>query len=118
MRMGRFVVACLAAMLAVSAAGPSSVVNVQVTNQINTAVGIKGRLQVSMSTSFQLLGPNFNFFSQAPQAPAVLDALTPQHTRLQVVSSTTPLTAVGEWNFSELDAYLTPIQSAADHSLE
>jgi len=116
--MGRFVVACLAAMLAVSAAGPSSVVNVQVTNQINTAVGIKGRLQVSMSTSFQLLGPNFNFFSQAPQAPAVLDALTPQHTRLQVVSSTTPLTAVGEWNFSELDAYLTPIQSAADHSLE
>lgn len=107
-----------AALFAVNAAMPQSVVNVQVSNQINTAVGLKGRLQLAMSTSFQLLGANSTFFSQAPQAAPTLNVLEPQHTRLQLVSSTSPLSAPGVWNFSALDSFLSPIQNAADHSLE
>ncbi len=116
--MPRFLLASLTAICAASAATPPSVVDVQVSNQVNTAVGVKGRLQVAMSTSFQLLGPNYNFFSQAPQAAPRLNALAPQHTRLQVISSTTPLSAPGVWNFTQLDSFLSPIQNAGDHSLE
>ena len=108
----------LVALCTAQAATPPSVVNVQVSNQINTAVGVKGRLQMAMSTSFQLLGPNYNFFTQTPQATPLLNALEPQHTRLQVVSAASPLSAPGVWNFSELDSYLSPIQFSGDHSLE
>jgi uncharacterized protein (TIGR03437 family) len=107
----------LGAIRLATAATPS-VVNIQVSNQVNTAVGLKGRLQLAMSTSFQLLGPNNNFFTQAPQATGLLNALGPQHTRLQVVSGANPLSAPGVWNFTELNSYLSPIQLSADHGLE
>ncbi len=116
--MVRLVLASFSAICAACAATAPSVVNVQVSNQVNTAVGVKGRLQVAMSTSFQLLGANFNFFEQAPQATARLNALEPGHTRLQVTSATSPLSAPGVWNFSQLDFFLSPIQNAGDHSLE
>ena len=117
MRTGRFLMPIAALCLANAATAPS-VVNIQVSNQVNTAVGVKGRLKLSMSTSFQLLGPNYNFFTQAPQAAGLLNELEPRHTRLQIISSASPLTAPGVWNFSELDSLLSPIQLSADHSLE
>lgn len=71
-----------------------------------------------MSTSLQLVNWSYNFFSQTPQALPTLNALQPQHTRVQLVDSSDPLTAPGVWDFSQLDAFLPSIQSAGDHSPE
>src|SRR5580704_17868246 len=103
---------------AATGAAQSSTVNVQVNNQINASVGVNGRLQVAMSTSFQLASWSYQFFNQAPQALATLGALQPQHTRVQVITDSDPLTSPGVWNFSQLDSLLTPIQSSGDHSPE
>ena len=100
------------------AASESSTVNIQVGNQVNTAAGINGHFGVAMSTSFQLASYSYNFFNLAPQGSALLNGLLPQHTRLQVTPGTSPLTAPGVWNFSQLDTLLAPIQNAGDHSLE
>ena len=99
-------------------AAQSSTVNVQVSNQINPSVGLNGRLQLAMSTSFQLATWSYQFFNQAPLALPALGALQPQHTRVQVVPGSDPLTSPGIWDFSQLDALLRPIQGTSDHSPE
>jgi uncharacterized protein (TIGR03437 family) len=99
-------------------AAESSTVNVRVSNQINPSVGVNGRLQVAMSTSFQLASWSYQFFNQTPQALATLGALQPQHTRVQLVPGSDPLTNPGVWDFSQLDALLAPILSSGDHSPE
>ncbi len=103
---------------AVSAAAQSSTVNVQVSNQVNTSVGLNGRLQVAMSTSFQLYSDTYQFFSQTPEAMGTLGALQPQHTRVQLLGTSDPLTSPGVWDFSQLDPFMAPIQSSGDHSPE
>jgi uncharacterized protein (TIGR03437 family) len=104
--------------LPLPAIAQSSTVNVQVTNQVNSSVGLNGRLQVAMSTSFQLASSGYQFFNVAPQAVGPLNGLEPQHTRVQVVSDGIPLSAPGVWNFSELNTMLPVIQSTGDHSPE
>jgi uncharacterized protein (TIGR03437 family) len=99
-------------------AAQSSTVNVQVSNQVNRAVGVNGRLQVAMSTSFQLASWSYQFFNQTPQALPTLGALQPQHTRVQLVQDSDPLISPGVWDFSQLDRFLAPIQSSGDHSPE
>ncbi len=80
-------------------ASQSTTVNVQVSNQINSSAGVNGRLQVAMSTSFQLASGSYQFFSQTPQALATLGALQPQHTRVQVVPASDPLSESGRLGF-------------------
>jgi uncharacterized protein (TIGR03437 family) len=99
-------------------ASQSSTVNVQVSDQINPTVGVNGRLQVAMSTSFQLISWSYQFFEQEPQALAPLAALQPQHTRVQLVPASDPLSNPGLWDFSQIDPFVTPIQSSGDHSPE
>lgn len=118
MQVSGLLLGTLAAVCAASAASESSTVNIQVGNQVNSTVGIKGHLGVALSTSFQLASYNYNFFNLAPQASSLLEALLPRHTRLQVTAGTSPLSDPGVWNFSELDTLLAPIQIAGDHSLE
>jgi uncharacterized protein (TIGR03437 family) len=103
---------------AATAAAQSTTVNVQVANQTDTSVGVNGRLQMPMSTSFQLADYSYQYFSSAPGATSQLTALYPWHTRVQVISDGIPLTAPDTWDFTELNAMLTPIQGAADHSPE
>jgi uncharacterized protein (TIGR03437 family) len=103
---------------AVLAAQSTTTVNVQITGQVNTQVGVNGRLQVAMSTSFQLAQWSYQFFGVAPQALAPLAALFPFHTRVQAISNGIPLTAPNSWDFTELDTMLPPIQSVGDHSPE
>jgi uncharacterized protein (TIGR03437 family) len=103
---------------AATVAAQSTTVNVQVGNQINTSVGVNGRLQVAMSTSFQLAGWSYQYFQGAPNAPANLTALDPFHTRVQVISDAVPLTAADTWNFTELNTMLSPLQATGDHSPE
>jgi uncharacterized protein (TIGR03437 family) len=105
-------------LFAVAGASQSTTVNVQVGNQINSAVGVNGRLQLAMSTSFQLASWSYPFFNQEPQALGILGALQPQHTRMQLVPSSDPLSSPGVWDFSQLNALLPPIQSSGDHSPE
>ena len=88
---------------AATGAAQSSTVNVQVSNQINPSAGVNGRLQLAMSTSFQLANWSYQFFNQTPAALKNLGALQPQHTRVQLVPGSDPLTNPGVWDFSQLD---------------
>jgi uncharacterized protein (TIGR03437 family) len=103
---------------AATGAAQSSTVNVQVSGQINPSAGVHGRLQLAMSTSFQLANWSYQFFNQTPAALKNLGALQPQHTRVQLVPGGDPLTNPGVWDFSQLDPLLGPIQSSGDHSPE
>ncbi len=103
---------------AVAGASQSATVHVQVSDQINPSTGVNGRLQLAMSTSFQLASWSYQFFDQQPQALAPLSALQPQHTRVQVVPGSDPLSSPGVWDFSQLDPLLAPIQGSGDHSPE
>lgn len=111
---------CAMALLAAStAASQSTTVNVQVGNRTDTSLGVKGRLQLAMSTSFQLAQWDYTFFDGAPNATAPLTALDPWRTRVQVISGGIPLsTDPHSWDFTELDTMLSPIQGAGDHSPE
>src|SRR5580704_1459539 len=80
---------------AATGAAQSSTVNVQIGNQINPSAGVNGRLQVAMSTSFQLANWSYQFFTQTPQALSTLGAVRPQHTRVQLVPGSDPLTSLG-----------------------
>lgn len=103
---------------AATAAAQSSTVNVQVGNQIDKTVGVNGRLQVAMSTSFQLANYSYTYFQATPAAPANLTALDPFHTRVQVTASGIPLTAADTWDFTTLNTMFSPIQATGDHSPE
>jgi len=113
-----FVLPTALLLCAVTGAAQSSTVNVQVSNQINSSVGVNGRLQMAMSTNLQLVNYSAQFFAKTPQALPALKALQPQRTRVQVVPGSDPLTSPGVWDFSQLDAFLPPIQSSGDHSPE
>ena len=97
-------------------ADQTTTVNVQVGNQVNTQAGVNGRLQLAMSTSFQLAPWSYQFFEVAPQTQTPLGVLFPFHTRVQVISSGIPLTAPGTWDFTELDTMFPPILATGDHS--
>jgi uncharacterized protein (TIGR03437 family) len=103
---------------AATLAAQSSTVNVQVLNQIDKSVGVSGRLEVAMSTSFQLASWSYTYFQTTPAAPANLTALDPFHTRVQVTASGEPLTAPDTWDFTTLNTMLSPIQATGDHSPE
>ena len=48
----------------------------------------------------------------------LLENLFPHDTRVQVVSNGLPLSAPDTWDFTELNAMLSPIQNTGDHSPE
>src|SRR5579862_1484811 len=99
-------------------AAQSVTINVQVSNKVNQQAGVNGRLQLPMSTSFQLAPWSYQFFSQTPNAPAPLTALYPWHTRVQVISTGIPLTAPDTWDFTELNQMFASVQDTGDHSPE
>ena len=108
----------IAFLAAATVAAQSSTVNVQVGNQVNTSVGVNGRLQEAMSTSFQLAQWSSTYFQATPAAPPNLTALDPFHTRVQVIQQAVPLTAAHTWDFTYLDSMLSPLQATGDHSPE
>lgn len=99
-------------------AAASSTVNIQVGNQVNPQVGLNGRLQLAMSTSFQLVPGGNQFFNQSAAAQSLLTALYPQHARAQVIQGGIPLSAPNAWNFTVLNSMFPPIQASGDHSPE
>ncbi len=95
-----------------------STISVTVFNQKNTAVGVNGRLQSFMSTSFQPAEWDSAFFQQNPGATLPLWKLTPQHIRIQPLSQAIPQQAPDQWDFSQLDPIVIPVLEVADHSPE
>ena len=85
----------MACLWCTAAAAQSTTVNVQILNQVNPQVGVNGRLQLAMSTSFQLAGGIYQLFGLG-----LLENLFPHDTRVQVVSGGLPLSAPDTWNFS------------------
>jgi uncharacterized protein (TIGR03437 family) len=112
-----FSILCIA-MPCATLTAQSAAVNVQVSSQINAQAGVNGRLQLPMSTSFQLAPWSYQFFTQTPNAGTPLGALDAWHTRVQVISSGIPLTAPDTWDFTELNGMFAPIQGTGDHSPE
>src|SRR5262249_29622444 len=82
-------------------------------NQINPQAGLNGRLQLAMSTSFQLAGGSYPI-SGLP----LLQKLFPRNTRVQLISNGLPLTAPGMWDFATVNAMLSQLHSRGDHSPE
>lgn len=106
------------AILPAAALAQNSTVTIQVSDQVNRQAGVDGRLQLPMSTSFQLAPWSYQFFQAAPGATTPLGALDPYHTRVQVINTGIPLIAPGTWDFTELNAMFAPVQSTGDHSPE
>jgi|SRR5271157_640775 len=91
-----------------------------VQSTVNTNVGEGGLLQTFMSTSFQPAEWDYQFFTSNPEpgATTTLNNLNSQHIRLQPVSQGTPESTQNTWDFSTLDAILTPVIGVADNSPE
>ena len=94
-----------------------------VANAVDMTLGIGGKLQEFMSTSFQAGGGNYPFFqSHTATEPAQLNKLGPQHMRVQVLAQSAPWKAntgaATDWDFSSLDSYVQPVLNAGDNSPE
>jgi len=94
-----------------------------VSSTVDTTVGVKGKLQQFMSTSFQIAEWTGDFFGTSASArEATLNNLGPQHIRLQALSQAIPMKAntgaATDWDFTLLDQTVRPILASADHSPE
>ena len=89
----------------------------------DTALGVSGKLDEFMSTSFQPAEWDYQFFqNHTATEPALLNKLGPQHIRLQGLSQAVPMKAntgsATDWDFAILDAIVQPVLSVADNSPE
>lgn len=94
-----------------------------VANAVDTTLGVGGKLQEFMSTSFQASGGSYPFFqNHAATEPAQLNKLGPQHIRMQVIAQSVPMKAntgsATDWDFSSLDSVVQPVLIVADNSPE
>ena len=90
---------------------------------VDQTLGVNGKLQQFMSTSFQPAEWDYQYFINHPDV-APLTMLGPQHIRIQGLSKAIPMKAnsnpqqASDWDFTMLDDVVQPILSAADHSPE
>lgn len=94
-----------------------------VANAVDTTLGVGGKLEEFMSTSFQASGGTYPFFqNHTATEPAQLNTLGPQHIRVQVIAQSVPMKAntgsATDWDFSSLDSFVQPVLGAADNSPE
>ena len=94
-----------------------------VANAVDTTLGVGGKLEEFMSTSFQAGGGNYPFFqNHTATEPSQLNKLGPRHIRVQVIAGSVPWKAntgtATDWDFSSLDSYVQPVLGAADNSPE
>jgi hypothetical protein len=89
----------------------------------DTTLGVKGVLKQFMSTSFQVAEWDGDFFGTGATArETTMNALGPQHIRLQSVSQgvamSTNTGTASDWDFTILDQTVQPVLASADHSPE
>ncbi len=90
---------------------------------VDTNLGVNGKLQEFMSTSFQPAEWDYQFFmNHAATEPAQLNTLGPQHIRIQGLSQAVPMKsntgAASDWDFTMLDAIVQPVLGVTDNSPE
>jgi hypothetical protein len=101
-----------------------SAVVAKVGSSVDTTMGVNGVLMQFMSTSFQVAEWDGNYFggSNASSLESQLNALGPQHIRLQSVSQgvamSTNTGTASDWNFTIMDQTVQPVLASADHSPE
>jgi hypothetical protein len=101
-----------------------SAVVVKVGSSTDTTKGVNGVLKQFMSTSFQVAEWDGDFFggSNAAALESTMDALGPQHIRLQIVSQgvamSTDKGTASDWNFTIMDQTVQPVLASADNSPE
>src|SRR5258708_3028021 len=71
----------------------ASPVQIAVSNQKDTSVGLNGRLSLFLSTSFQPADWDYPFFQNFPGQTKVLWQLAPQHINLQSIVGALPQTS-------------------------
>ena len=101
-----------------------SAVVAKVGSSTDTTKGVNGVMKQFMSTSFQVAEWDGNYFggSNAAALENTINALGPQHIRLQIVSQgvamSTNTGTASDWNFTIMDQTVQPVLASADHSPE
>jgi hypothetical protein len=96
----------------------------KVSSTTDTTQGVNGVLEQFMSTSFQVAEWDGDFFggTNAAALESTMNAMGPQHIRLQSVSEgvamSTNTGTASDWNFTILDQTVQPVLASADHSPE
>src|ERR1700694_1325134 len=98
---------------------------VKFSNTVDSTLGVKGKFQQFMATSFQIAewtGDVFGTGATASAREAMLTNLQAQHISLQAISQAIPMRAntgtSSDWNFTLLDQTAQPVLASADHSPE
>jgi hypothetical protein len=94
-----------------------------VASTVDANLGVNGKLQEFMATSFQPAEWDYQFFmNHAATEPAQLNTLGPQHIRIQGLSQGVPMKSntgtASDWDFTKLDAIVQPVLGITDHSPE
>jgi hypothetical protein len=118
--------------VAVSLAGQSASANftlvsavvAKVGNATDTTMGVSGVLKQFMSTAFQVAEWDGDYFggSDASSLESTMNAMGPQHIRLQTVSQgvamSTDTGTAADWDFTIMDQTVQPVLASGDHSPE
>ena len=98
---------------------------VKVANTIDTTLGVKGKLEQFMATSFQIFQYTGQIFGTGATIPAREQQLTnlgAQHNRMQVIAGGMPMVSnsgtAADWDFTILDTTAEPVLASGDHSPE
>ncbi len=98
---------------------------VSVAPNVDSSLGINGKLQQFMATSFQIFqytGDIFGSGATAIAREAQLTSLGAQHNRLQVILDGIPMKSntgtAADWDFTLLDQTVQPVLASGDHSPE
>lgn len=98
---------------------------VKVSSTVDTSLGVNGKLEQFMATSFQIFqytGQIFGTGSAVTTREQQLTNLGAQHNRMQVIAGGMPMLsntgAAADWDFTILDTTAQPVLASGDHSPE
>ncbi|HLK20765.1 MAG TPA: hypothetical protein VKT81_17555 [Bryobacteraceae bacterium] len=90
-------------------------IEITVSNQKNSSVGLDGRVNLFLSDAFQPAEWQNNFFADLPGQTKVLGALNPKHINIQAQSEGLAQTGPDTWDFTINNSMVPGIQSVGDH---
>jgi hypothetical protein len=98
---------------------------VKVASTVDATLGVGGKLEQFMATSFQIFqytGQIFGTGSTATAREQLLTNLGAQHNRMQVIAGGMPMVSntgtAADWDFTILDTTAQPVLASGDHSPE
>jgi hypothetical protein len=98
---------------------------VKVANTVDNALGVNGKLEQFMATSFQIFQYTGQIFGTGATMTAREQQLTnlgAQHNRMQVIAGGMPMLSntgtAADWDFTILDTTAEPVLASGDHSPE